>query len=275
MTSTDPITTDRLPRAAGNIRLICRASGHRTVLDRLYQSGSSKALLPRTFDPGLTAVLLNTAGGITGGDRFDNEIRAGRDTTLILTTQTAERAYRALPGQTGNVTTRLRAENNAVLRWLPQETIVFDGAALTRRLEIDLDEGATLLAVEPVVLGRAAMGEEVRDLRLSDTWRIRKADKLIYADGLRIAGNAAVETESIATLGGHLAFAAMVYVAPDADRQIDTLRTLLGSNGGASLVHDGVLAARLTAPDGMALRKALIPALEHLHGTALPRTWKM
>lgn len=244
-------------------------------MDRLHQSGSSKLLLPRDQAPDKTAVLLNTAGGVTGGDRFDIEAEATPSAALTLATQTAERAYRAQPGTVGRISTRLIAASGATVHWLPQETILFEGCALSRRLEIDLAADARLIAVEPVILGRAAMGETVRDARFSDQWRVRREGQLIYADALRMTGDIATQTASPATLNGHRAFASILYAAPDAGRHLTALRELLPETAGASLIRDGVLAVRLTAPDGLTLRRSLIPALEHLRGHPLPTVWKM
>lgn len=268
-------STTNLPRAAGSIEISARRRGPATVLGTLFQKGSAKVLLPRTLDPGLTAVLLNTAGGVTGGDRFETRATAAGDAHLTLTSQTAERAYRALPETVGCVSTHLRGAAGATLHWLPQETILFDGAALSRRLDVELASDTTLLAVEPVVLGRAAMGETVRNLSFSDQWRIRRNGELIYADALRLQGNAATLTGSRATLDGARACASLVMVSPDAERHLMPLRALMPETGGASVIRDGVLAARLIAADGFQLRRALIPILELLRGAALPRPWTM
>ena len=271
-----PVTTaPQQPRARGEVRLAVKRSGGRTVLDRLRQQGSSKLLLPRDQAPDRTAVLLNTAGGVTGGDQFDIRAEAGPDTALTLTTQTAERAYRAQPGSVGWVSTHLMGAAGATVHWLPQETILFDGCALSRHLTVDLAEDTTFLAVEPVILGRAAMGETVHDARFTDQWRVRRNGHLIYADALRLHGDIAAQTASPATLNGHRAFASILYAAPDAERHLTPLRALLPDTGGASLIRPGVLAARLTAPDGMTLRRSLIPALEALRGHPLPTVWKM
>lgn len=273
----------RQPRARGTVRLAVRRLGERTVLERLHQAGSSKLLLPRDQAPDRTAVLLNTAGGVTGGDRFRTEATAAEGASLTLATQTAERAYRAQPDEIGQIHTKLVAAPGATIHWLPQETILFDHAALSRRLDVDLAADASLLAVEPVILGRAAMGETVRTARFSDQWRVRRAGRLVYADALRLHGDPEALTGGAATLGGQRAFASILYVGHDADTRLTTLRATLratlaaplAATGGASLIREGVLAARLTAPDGLSLRRALIPALELLRGHPLPTVWKM
>ena len=76
------------------------------MLDTLRQSGAFKALFPRP-EHGLQAILINTSGGVTGGDRFHVTAHIGTDTHTTLTTQAAERAYRASPGETGHMRSRL------------------------------------------------------------------------------------------------------------------------------------------------------------------------
>lgn len=262
------------PRARGTVALSAQCRADRTVLERLHQSGSAKALLPRVWTPGLTAVLLNTAGGVTGGDRFKTDVTAKAGTDLTLTTQAAERLYRAVPGTTGTIDTHLRVESGATLRWLPQETIAFDGAALDRRLTIDMAADARVLAVEPLILGRAAMGETIRTLTLRDRWTVRRDGELIYADTLRLDGDIVATTGNRATLAGHLACASAILAAPDAERNLDPVRALLPATGGASLIRDGLLAIRLVAPTGQAMRRHLMPILEYLGGS-LPQVWKM
>ncbi|MCB2133095.1 MAG: urease accessory protein UreD, partial [Rhodobacteraceae bacterium] len=128
-------------------------------LQGLRQAGSLKLLFPRPVGRGIEVVAVNTAGGITGGDRFGIRAEAGAGTLLTVTTQAAERAYRAQQDEVAAVENRVIAEAGAEVRWLPQETILFDRCALRRRLRIDLAPDARLLAAEPLIFGRAAMGE--------------------------------------------------------------------------------------------------------------------
>ena len=157
------------PRAQGEAGAVMGPKG----LIGLRQQGSAKCFLPRTHAEA-TAVFLNTAGGLTGGDRFAYAAEARAGARLTATTQAAERVYRAQPGETARVSGRVTLGAGARLDWLPQETILFDGGALDRRLEVDMAEDARLLAVEPLVLGRAAMGETVHEARFRDAWRLRR-----------------------------------------------------------------------------------------------------
>ena len=266
-----------LNRARGEARIAVRASARGTELARLRQSGSAKAMTPRRSGEDLVAVLVNTAGGVTGGDRFHYGGEAEAGAALTLSTQAAERAYRARGGEVGRVAVTLKAGADARIDWLPQETILFDGASLARRLEADLAPGARLLAAEPVILGRPAMGEAVRSLRFTDDWRIRREGRLIYADALRLIGDANDIAARRAVLDSAGAFASLALFTPDGEAEalLTPLRALLPETAGASLIRPGVLAARIAAPTGFDLRRALIPALELLRGAPLPTVWRL
>ena len=262
-------------RAQGAVRVTARRRDALTVLDKFRHSGSAKALFPGAPSERLDAVLLNTAGGVTGGDHFHYEAEAGDGAWLRLATQTAERAYRAIAPETGHLDVTLRARDNARLDWLPQETILFDGARLRRRITVDLAESARFLAVEALVFGRAAMGETVHSLALSDQWRVRRGGRLVYADALRLHGDAAAILARPGVANGARAMASMVYIGPDAAQRLDPLRATLPETAGASLIRDGVLAARLLAADGFRLRHAITAALAPLADAPPPKVWML
>lgn len=267
------------PRAIGAVRLSTKPGpqGRATasVLDGLRVSGSLKLLFPRPSGVPLDAVLVNTAGGVTGGDRFSTEAHVGPGTSLSLTTQAAERAYRARGGVPGRVTTRITVAENANASWLPQETILFDGADLKRSLSVELAETARFLMVEPLVFGRAAMGEELRAARFHDRIEITRARAPLYTDATRLAGDIAATLDRPAIAAGARAMASLVYVGPDAEAMRDRLRAHLPATAGASLIRDGLLSARLLAHDAWSLRQALIPAIKLLNSNEIPRPWML
>lgn len=272
------IQTDRTatpPRAEGAARIAVAVSGGRTRIAGFRQQGSLKVLWPRGGPGPLQAVLLNTAGGLTGGDRMTFAAEAGPGAALELTTQAAERAYRALPGTRAEVTVRLSAGPGARIDWLPQETILYDGAALARHLTVDLTGDATALIVEPLVIGRRAMGERVRTLSFTDRWDIRRDGRRLFADALRLTGDAEAALDRTAIGGGARAAASVLFAGPQAAGLIPGLRARLPAPSAASLIRDGLLFARLLAPDGHALRAVLIPALTNLSGRPLPKVWRL
>jgi len=265
----------RQPRARGDLTLSARLRGGRSRIGQLRQQGSFKALFPRGAGPTLCAVFLNTGGGVTGGDRFTLTAEAEPGAALSLTSQAAERIYRAQPGEVGRVSTALTVGAGAVLHWLPQETIVFDGATLERRLSAEVHETGTLLAVEPLIFGRAAMRERVRDARIEDRWRIRRGGRLVFADTLRMAGDLDALLRRPAVADGAGAMASLLLVRPDAGDMAVRLGDAIGGRGACSAIRDGVLFARIVAADGFALRQSLIPAIRLLTGGDLPRPWML
>ena len=265
----------RLQRTDGAARISFKWSRGGTRLDRLHQSGAAKIRLPNVFGSGPPqAVLINTAGGLTGGDRMSFEAVVGNGCRAVLTTQACEKIYRASTG-TAEVCAKLVISEGARLDWLPQETILFDGARLSRHLDAELAPGAELLLAEAVIFGRSAHGETIRSGLFTDRWRIRQGDALIFADDLRFDWADTDLLHRPAVLAGATAMATILFVSSDPARQLETVRAILGKSGGAS-AWNGKLLVRIAAESGSSLRKTLIPALEFLlNGAALPRLWRI
>jgi len=246
--------------------------GGRSVIQSLHQSGSLKVLFPRSSSD-LQAVMINTAGGVTGGDRFEQVFTAGATSELTLTTQAAERAYRAQPGQIGRIATHLKVGPNARANWLPQETILFDGRAMQRTLTVNLADTARLTFCEPLVFGRHTMGETLREGSFHDKVSITRSDHLLYLDAIKLDGATTEHLSQVAVADGAGAMVSLVHVGPDAEGHLAAVRHLLPTTGGASLVLPDVLVMRALAPDSFALRQFLCPILTRLTGRALPRPW--
>ncbi|OBZ92538.1 urease accessory protein UreD [Pararhizobium polonicum] len=266
-------------RAWGKGRLVAKPFAGRTRLAEFYQEGCAKIRLPDTFDATMEAVLINSSGGLTGGDHMEWSFSAGEGTHLTLTTQACEKIYKASTG-TAAVKAQISVGAGATVHWLPQETILFDRASLSRRLDVDITEGAEFLAVEAVLLGRKAMGEAMRAGLFQDCWRIRKNGVLLHAENLRLSGDIAELTHEAAVLGGQVAFATLFYTGADCEQQVDKLRSLIGGIGGGvshyQVAGEEKLIARLVAPDGFALRKILIPIISHLRkGASVPKVWNL
>ena len=277
ITASEPATTSvdtavQPPRAIGRVRLSSMARDGGSHIRDLFQTGALRLVFPHGRTE-VEAVLVNTSGGITGGDRFDIQARAETGSELTLTTQAAERAYRALPGQTGRLTTALQVDDGAFLKWLPQETIIFEGSSLQRKLSVDLAPTARFLMVEPLVFGRTAMGESLRDARLWDRIVLRRDGAPLYLDGLNLGPDMQAQLNRPAVANGGHAMVSLVYVSPDAQGHLAEVRKQLPETGGASLLHKDVLVVRLVAEDGFDLRKSLVPILNRLTADTLPRTW--
>lgn len=272
-----PAEPAALQRARGRVRVAVRAGGEGSRIAELHQAGSLRLRLPRIAKGApVEAVLLNTAGGITGGDRFETEVVVGPGAAAVVTSQAAERIYRR-SGGVGRVETRLRVSGGGSLFWMPQETIVFDRSALARSLSADMDGSATLLALEAVVLGRTAMGERLRDVAMTDAWRIRRDGRLVFADATRLEGDAVSVMNGGATGRGAVAFATMVLVAPDAARHVAPLREALDGMPGEAGVSglEGIVVVRMIAGVGQAVRAMAMKAAATVRGVPMPRVWSL
>lgn len=272
--STAPAT--RLQRAQGAVRLSFKRRGDINALDRLYQQGSLKVRLARrAAGTPSEAVLINTAGGITGGDRLHAEITVGAGAHALVTGQAAERVYRSAGGE-GRINNHLRLGDAACLEWLPQETILFDGGRLERCLDVELAGSSRFLGVEGLVLGRTFSGEKMRDGYFSDHWRIRRDGRLLFADGLRLDGAVAAVATRRSAFGDCLATGLICLYGIGCEARLPALRNALAPHdceAGAS-AWNGLLIARLLARDGQRLRQALLAALAVLRDGALPpRMW--
>jgi len=267
----------RLQRVTGRAEVtLLAAPGRAARLDRLAQAGSAKAFLPRVHAAAPEVVFLNTAGGLTGGDRLAYALGLGPGARAVATTQTAERAYGSTGGR-ARLEVDLDIGAGAALDWLPQETILFDGSALDRRTRADLRAGARLLMTESLVLGRQAMGERVTRLELDDWREVRREGRPVLIEPLRLTDAALGDRPAL--LAGARALATVALVAPGAEDATGAVRAAIdGLPDGvvaAASGWDGKCVVRLRAVDGWPLRRALARLLSVLRGgAALPRVWQ-
>lgn len=243
----------------------------RASLRRAYQAGSGKLRFLRPVE-GVEALVLNTAGGLAGGDSFVLDVAVAGG-SLVLSTQASERAYRA-DGATATVTQNLDVGPGGRLVHAPQPTILFDGAALERRTRVSLAGDAALTFCEGLVLGRAAMGETVAALHLRDRTDVLVDGVLTHVDALRLdtAGLAAARTPAI--LGDNRAFGLVLHRGGDLAAARDAVEALLGPASGVSIVR-GFLVGRILAPTHGALQDTLARILAALTGAPVPRSWQI
>jgi urease accessory protein len=263
-----------MQRAKGRGRLAVKFADGQSRTDRLFQDGAAKIRIPGRPDGAYEAVLINTAGGLTGGDRMEWEFDVARGAHATLTTQACEKIYASL-GSAADVSTCISVGSGGSIAWLPQETILFDGAHLKRNLEVGIAADASALIVEPVIFGRLAMGELDIDGRFSDSWRIREGGKLIHAEEFRIGPHIGEASKSLAALGSARAIATVLLISPGAEMLLEEAREISGDKGGVSF-WNGKLLARLVDADAYSLRKRLVPLVHLLNqGAALPKSWSL
>jgi urease accessory protein len=261
-------------RAQAEARASFRKTAARTEPDRLFETGGLRWRFPRSTGR-CEAVIVNTGGGIAGGDTFGIEFRLEDGAEVVATTPAAEKIYRS-DGPAAHIETRLSLASRARLFWLPQETILFDDARLERKLAIDLAVGAELLLVESLVFGRLAMGETAIDSRLEDCWRIRRGGQLVFADATRF-DHAGAELDRAAAGSGARAVATIVAASPTIEARLLDLRAAFngssdGIEAGAS-AFDGLVFARLISPSPERLREAVIAPILALGGEP-PRLYR-
>ncbi|MHB2166419.1 urease accessory protein UreD [Alsobacter sp. R-9] len=261
-------------RAEGRLRMRLAARPRGTEAIELSESGGYRIRFPRAA-AGCEAVMINTGGGMTGGDRLQVEIAVEPDAAAVATTQSAEKMYRSTGADT-QIDVRLSLAGRARLAWLPQESILFSGARLSRRFEADVDPSASLTLCEAMVFGRIAMGETLGDGLIRDRWRVRRGGRLLFAEDIRVDGPLAGALARPTVAGDALAVATVLHVAPDAEARLEDARAALEgatSDCGAS-AWSSMLVARFAAPSPSALRRDVARFLETFLAMPLPRVWQ-
>lgn len=260
-------------RAIGAVELGVSSIDGKTRRSTVYEAGSLRVRFPSPETDALSAVLVNTAGGVAGGDRFSVAISAEPDARLTITTAAAEKIYRS-HGPDSEIAVDLKLAAGARLAWLPQETILFDRAALSRRIDIDLAATASLLCAEIVVFGRTAMDERLQQGRYIDRWRVHRAGKLVFAETLRLDGDIGerLARRAVANSGAAIA---TVLIVPGDEALVTRLREgaeRFGSEFGIS-AWNGFALARFCGSDAARLRCEVAALLNAVDGKILPRIW--
>ena len=260
-------------RAVGAVKFDVALVDGVTRRRQLHESGSLRVRFPSPEAQGLSAVFVNTAGGVAGGDRFDIDIATGEGARLTVTTAAAEKNYRA-QGAAAQLSIALKAAAGSHLAWLPQETILFDRARVSRKIDIDLAETASLLLCEIVVFGRAAMGEKMLTGSFVDRWRLRRGGRLVFAETVRLDGDIGEKLARPAVAKGGVAIGTAL-IAPGDEALVARIREASESFGGEVGISawNGFAMARFCAQDAAKLRADMIAVLGRAGGPALPRLW--
>ena len=260
-------------RAVGSIALTVRKGAGITQRSLLREEGSLRVRFPGARAMELEAVIVNTAGGMAGGDRYNLDMTVEPKARLLVSTAAAEKVYRTIEPAT-TVDVKLAVGAGGRLAWLPQETILFDRSRLRRSIEIDLAEDAQLLLAEAIIFGRTGMGEAVDDCSLHDRWRLRRDGRLIHAEGMRLDGAAAARLAEPAVAKGGVAIATMLIVPGDEEiaSSVRALEKKFRGEVGVS-AWNGLAVIRFCAAAGAALRHDLTAVLSVLRSGRLPHCW--
>ena len=259
-----------------------RADDNRHIAD-CFQRSPLRVFLPYSYASNcMEIVLANTAGGVVAGDELNVTVWTKEMAAVIVTSQAAEKVYRS-EGMDAKIAVSLAAGSGTRLHWIPQETILFDGVRLRRRMVIDVERGASVLAGEMQVLGRTASGEQLTHGLFHDEWRVRYAGELMWADNLHLAGNVRKQLHSTVGFDGGNAMASLVYVAEDNAAHMDCARSLLGDaqcRTGVTLVGK-VMIARWLGKDPAVLRQSytdfVVAFISEVSAEpfSLPQVWRV
>jgi len=260
-------------RAVGAVAFDVQARDGVTRRGALHEEGSLRVRFPAPEGAGLSAVFVNTAGGIASGDRFDIRIDVGAGARLTVTTAAAEKIYRS-PGPESRLDIALRVAPGAHLAWLPQETILFDRARVGRGIDLDIADGGSLLLCEIVVFGRTAMGEQMRQGLFSDRWRLRRGGRLVFAETVRLDGDIAAKLARPAVANGGAAIGTALIVPGD-EALVERIREATERFSGEVGVSawNGFAMVRFCAQDAARLRADMMAVLDRASPSALPRLW--
>lgn len=266
-----PISDLQLQRNCGTARIGFKCLDGKTELSECFASAPLKWFFPRSSKDVKDAVVANVSGGIAGADQLEFKINSGEATNVSVTSQAAEKIYCALDTP-ARVRTKIRVGEHARFEWLPQETIVFDGARLDRSLEVEICPGAEALLAEIVVLGRTAHNEQFRSGHLLDRWSINSEGSPVWRDAFEIDKSCAMGMA--ASMAGHSVIATLVYAGADAPKHLDALRGLASQVGGISGATSfrGILLARFLASEAGRFKAGFARMIGELRSRLLGRT---
>lgn len=268
-----------LERSEGRVELAFKRRGPLTVLGHLHQSGCGKARLPRPMDPThAEAVLLNLAGGLTGGDRLSSQVAWQTGAAATVSGQAVEKIYRARGNSRAEIDTELRVAADALALWLPQATIFFDRARLVRRNRFTVAQGGRLLAIEATIMGRQTMGETVEEGLFDESFEVRYGDRLVLADRQLLRGSIAGRLARPAVAGGAAGLVTLLYVGEAAAERLEAIRAALGTLATASAPDPHLVLVRWLAHEPRILHRDLAAALLALQAAVglparLPNVW--
>ncbi|MBZ0090761.1 MAG: urease accessory protein UreD [Sulfuricellaceae bacterium] len=273
------------PLAAGwqaRLQLGFERRGGDTILGRREHFGPLRVQKP-LYPEGRAVchvLLLHPPAGIAGGDELDIEAMVGEGAHALLTTPGAGKWYRSA-GLSAAQRLRFDVGRGGALEWLPQETIVFDGAQAGMKTRIALAAEARFIGWDVLCLGRRASGERFESGSIRLETRVEREGRPLWLERGRLEGGSPL-LESPAGLAGHSVSATLLAVGPVDAALLAACREILPTEAGARhgiTVLPEVLLARYLGHSSEAAR-AWLTALWRLLRPALlgrevqtPRIW--
>jgi urease accessory protein len=172
----------------GQLNLTFDRPDQKTLLSRSYSQAPLKIQRPFYPEGDLChSVMLHTAGGIVGGDRLSVQTHLHPHAQALVTTAAAAKVYDS-NSKPAHQTTILTLEAGAYLEWLPQETILFNGALYHQTLRVNLGSEAVWLGWDVTRLGRTARGEQFATGKWRSHTEVWQGDRLLWVDRQGISG---------------------------------------------------------------------------------------
>lgn len=262
-------------RASGLVALDCAFADGRTRIVDMTEAGGYRLKFPDRGGHALDAAVLNTGGGVAGGDRVRIAVNARENADVAISTATAERIYRS-PEPVTEIDISLHAAQGARIRWLPQPSILFSGARLMRRIDADISATTKLLIAEATVFGRTESGEIMGPGLFRESWRIRRDGRLIFAEETKLDGHVGQRLARPAVSAGASVVMLLLYTAPDAEDLREPLRAALrgfSTELGVSAWR-GMLVLRLLAHRMEDAQRIVRLASELLTRSPAPSVWQ-
>ncbi len=286
MTFENTLQSDHAPaalaRSEGRVELRYRVKETSSNLAHLYQRGCGRVRFPTVDHADYPeAVLINTAGGLTGGDHMSYQVTLEAGAGLTVSGQAAEKIYRSV-GSTAVIEAEMHVAREAVLEWLPQETILFEKSRLRRMNNVHLETGSRLIALEATLFGRTAHGETLRSASVRDGWKIWRDGRLLWFDNFALEGDIHIQSQRPAVLKGAKGMATILIADDQAESYHELARELCRECGVRAAVtcRNELLIMRVLAGSGYELRKSLARILNGMraelagHAVALPKVWE-
>tara|TARA_B110000037_G_scaffold81695_1_gene97314 strand:+ start:588 stop:1397 length:810 start_codon:yes stop_codon:yes gene_type:complete len=244
-------------------------------ISKFFQSGSAKVFYPKCHDKIKELVLVNTAGGLTSGDKFSYKIDINNQSSVFVTTQTAERAYKGLENSS-KIKVELSIDRFSNLYWIPQELILFNNCNLQRNINVNVNGSSNFLLAETTIFGRTAMGEYLEEGTFIDNWRIYENTKLLHAEALSLNGNIKEQLSKIASTNGGVAICNIFVCGKKFLHNENELKKYIINTDTVLLSHSAwndKLLIRMVAQNAYDLKKIQKKILLCLSNNSLPKVW--
>lgn len=269
-----------------NLTMQFRAQAQgKTVLQHVIHEGPlrvQRAFYPRNT-PACHVYWLHPPGGLVNGDCLAIDVTAETGSNVLLTTPSAGRVYRSLrQGLKQRQQVQLNVQATAQLDWLPQETLVFDGADTELGLRIDCAQDSRFVAWDIVCLGRPAAEERFRNGSLRQCIEIWRDGSCVYNERWRLDGDDIALTAPWGWRGCHTQGCLLAQLVLD-DAALHALRELLGIEqhtlSAFTLTQRlGIVIVRYLGNAAADARRGFTVAWQFLHGlqhsaVSVPRIW--